>query len=406
MRWTMRTMCAPIAAVLLALSPSVTLAQLCGDADGDGTVGINDGVQTLRSAAFLSSTCSANVCDVTGDGDVNLVDGINVLRAAASLSSQHVCPSEVTGFVNGVEGSDGTDSSLDIGVAPVPGAGAPETINDVEGDTNVEGGESNSVTVTYDTGAGAGAGIAGAAGEQSLIVGVRTLRGIPRRGFFKLPLTTPSGQITVIITFPPNLPDEDFLLGFATLDADGVGQVVTLRQHPGPTPIPTPTPRPTSTPSCGDGTITRPRRAIRRARLQAHRPVGRIVRSVAMGSATARSSVTATRPTTAEGCVVWGTVRATRSARVLVPAPRRRIPLTDTASRWYHRAWVDSRHASAASDPREADNDSFIHADLSHGYRMCVCARSDTGVGAGLRRPRHEWHRHRERRRSGVTRRR
>jgi hypothetical protein len=232
-------MCASLAAVLLALSPSMTLAQLCGDADGDGTIGINDGVQTLRSAALLSSTCSADICDVNGDGNVALVDGINVLRAAASLSSEHVCPSEVTGFINDVESSDGTDSSLDIGVAPLPGAGAPQTINGVDGATNVEAGGSNAVTVTYDTGGGAGAGIAGAAGEQSLIVDARTLGGIPHKGFFKLPLPTASGQITVIIDFPPDLPTEDFLLGFATLDADGVGQVVTLLQHPGA--------------SCGDG---------------------------------------------------------------------------------------------------------------------------------------------------------
>jgi hypothetical protein len=236
-------MSATLAAVMLALCPSAATAQLCGDADGDGSVTINDGVQTLRAAASLSSTCGADVCDVTGDGSITLVDGINVLRAAASLSAQNACPSEITGFVNNVESSDGTDASLDVGVAPLPGAGAPETISGVDGDTNVEEGESNSVTVTYDTGGAAEAQIAGTA-DQSLIVTVRTLRGVPRKGFFKLPLDTPSGQINLIIDFPPDLPPDDFLLGFATLDANGVSQVATLRQSPGG--------------FCGDGTVSPP----------------------------------------------------------------------------------------------------------------------------------------------------
>ncbi len=61
------------------------------DVDGDGHVGVTDGVNVLRAAADLSSTCIAsaagNTCDIDGDGRVGVTDGVNVLRAAAELSS-------------------------------------------------------------------------------------------------------------------------------------------------------------------------------------------------------------------------------------------------------------------------------------------------------------------------------
>lgn len=61
-------------------------ATLCGDADGDGSVTITDGVNVLRAAAGLSSTCDT-ACDVDGSGDITISDGVNVLRVAAGLPS-------------------------------------------------------------------------------------------------------------------------------------------------------------------------------------------------------------------------------------------------------------------------------------------------------------------------------
>ena len=57
------------------------------DADGDGRVSVTDGVNVLRAAASLPSTCETSTCDVDGDGRVSVTDGVNVLRAAAGLSS-------------------------------------------------------------------------------------------------------------------------------------------------------------------------------------------------------------------------------------------------------------------------------------------------------------------------------
>ncbi len=66
-------------------------AQVCGDADGNGTVSVSDGVQTLRAAAGLSSTCTDAVCDVDGSGAVTVTDGVSVLRKAAGLPITENC---------------------------------------------------------------------------------------------------------------------------------------------------------------------------------------------------------------------------------------------------------------------------------------------------------------------------
>ena len=61
------------------------LAQLCGDADGNGTVTVTDGVNVLRAAADLPSSCTLQVCDVDDSGGITVTDGVNVLRVAAGL---------------------------------------------------------------------------------------------------------------------------------------------------------------------------------------------------------------------------------------------------------------------------------------------------------------------------------
>lgn len=67
-------------------------AQTCGDADGNGVVTVTDGVQTLRAAASLGSTCTAAACDIDGSGAITVTDGVNVLRKAAGLAITESCP--------------------------------------------------------------------------------------------------------------------------------------------------------------------------------------------------------------------------------------------------------------------------------------------------------------------------
>ena len=75
----------------------------CGHTSGDSrdAVTVTDGVQMLRAAAGLSSTCElrdgADVyymasCDMNGDGHLSVSDGVNGLRAAADLPVEGECP--------------------------------------------------------------------------------------------------------------------------------------------------------------------------------------------------------------------------------------------------------------------------------------------------------------------------
>jgi hypothetical protein len=73
---------------------SVGLSRICGDADGNGSVSVTDGVQVLRAAAGLSSRCAMNAaaCDIDGSGTITVTDGVNVLRLAAGLPVDLHCP--------------------------------------------------------------------------------------------------------------------------------------------------------------------------------------------------------------------------------------------------------------------------------------------------------------------------
>jgi hypothetical protein len=69
-----------------------TPTPVCGDADGNGELSVSDGVQVLRAAAELSSSCTEARCDVDGNGAISVSDGVNVLRGAAGLSFTAACP--------------------------------------------------------------------------------------------------------------------------------------------------------------------------------------------------------------------------------------------------------------------------------------------------------------------------
>jgi hypothetical protein len=66
--------------------------EICGDADQSGAITVTDGVQTLRAAAELSSSCTPGRCDLDGSGSISVSDGVNVLRGAAGLPFSADCP--------------------------------------------------------------------------------------------------------------------------------------------------------------------------------------------------------------------------------------------------------------------------------------------------------------------------
>jgi hypothetical protein len=86
-------------AVMLALAApcGVGAADVCGDADGDGGVTVADGIQALRAAAQLPSTCVPARCDIDGGGAMTVADGVSVLRASAGLSVVLACPGSSPG---------------------------------------------------------------------------------------------------------------------------------------------------------------------------------------------------------------------------------------------------------------------------------------------------------------------
>lgn len=64
----------------------------CGDANGNTEVSVSDGVQVLRAAADLPSSCLPEFCDLDASGAVTVSDGVQTLRAAAELPANRHCP--------------------------------------------------------------------------------------------------------------------------------------------------------------------------------------------------------------------------------------------------------------------------------------------------------------------------
>jgi uncharacterized protein len=90
MRSTMKWQILWVTVLMLATGGAPASAQLCGDADENGTVSLTDGVLVLRAAAGLGE-CEVARCDADGNGSVTLTDGVNVLRAAAGLGDVTGC---------------------------------------------------------------------------------------------------------------------------------------------------------------------------------------------------------------------------------------------------------------------------------------------------------------------------
>ncbi len=91
-RWPAVVTVVVLSATMVLASAPLVRAELCGDADDSGAVTVTDGVQTLRAAAGLGSSCTAARCDVDASDAITVTDGVNVLRAAAGLAVTLTCP--------------------------------------------------------------------------------------------------------------------------------------------------------------------------------------------------------------------------------------------------------------------------------------------------------------------------
>jgi len=120
--------------IIAAFTAAPTSAQTCGDANDNGTVTVTDGVQALRSAAGLSSSCEDG-CDVDGSGTVTVSDGVNILRRAAGLAINEACN------FTGTEANGVVNPSLSIfgAMTKVPGVGSANAFAAAAGDCENDG---------------------------------------------------------------------------------------------------------------------------------------------------------------------------------------------------------------------------------------------------------------------------
>jgi hypothetical protein len=138
-----------LVAIIAAFTTTRVSAQTCGDANGNHTVTVTDGVQALRLAAGLSSSCEDG-CDVDGSGVVTVSDGVNILRKAAGLAINEACN------FTGQEANGVVTPSLSIfdGITKVPGFGsanafaAAAAAGDCENDGTIERVQFNTQSAT------------------------------------------------------------------------------------------------------------------------------------------------------------------------------------------------------------------------------------------------------------------
>ncbi len=59
-----------------------TLPPVCGDASGNRTLSVTDGLEIMRASIGVNPHCPFSECDVNGDGNVSVVDAAKVVHAA------------------------------------------------------------------------------------------------------------------------------------------------------------------------------------------------------------------------------------------------------------------------------------------------------------------------------------
>ncbi len=190
-------------------------AQVCGDADGDGTLTDIDAVGVLRAAATLPSSCTDAVCDLDGDGVVTDVDGARALRAAAELPVELACPSTIRRIVTGVMTTDGEPGVYHVGGAPLPGGDAPSTVTNVSGSMQITPGGTTMVTVDYDT-ENPSAAAATDGNDLRLVIAIADPQVNLVDGFYEIPITAPAGQLTLDVSYAQDLALPSFIFCPAT----------------------------------------------------------------------------------------------------------------------------------------------------------------------------------------------
>lgn len=161
-----------LGAIIAAFTAAPASAQTCGDANDNDTVTVTDGVQALRQAAGLSSTCEDG-CDVDGSGTVTVSDGVNILRKAAGIAINEACD------FTGQEANGAVNPSLSIfgAMTKLPGVGSASASAAAAGDCENDGTVEivvlpNSQTATFTNCEVGGTILDGTIGRAALAQGV------------------------------------------------------------------------------------------------------------------------------------------------------------------------------------------------------------------------------------------
>jgi hypothetical protein len=199
-----------IGETLFSIALSIAMAThaaavVCGDATGDESVTVSDGVRVLREAAGLDGgACPRSRCDMNLDGDIGVSDGVRVLRIAADLDSSTAATcSEAQAneasdrarhlFGPIVKFAPATAASAADVAEPCPGGGSETKRDDGFTDTQCRDGDiesTGSVTIVSDGGNGFRATLDGfsstrvSTGETLVTTGTVTI--VPQAGRFLL----------------------------------------------------------------------------------------------------------------------------------------------------------------------------------------------------------------------------
>lgn len=175
---------------------SAAHAQVCGDADGSGSVTVTDGVQALRASAGLSSSCSGGRCDVDASGSISVTDGVNVLRTAAGIQAGLSCTEDP--FISAVQDDKGLFGELTKRPGGLtPPSGARPTVSIVGGADVFVSGRINTITIKYEIGLAQSQ----AAGDgPTLLLASGREDGTPSPGVFSLPLSLEADTTTIAVT--------------------------------------------------------------------------------------------------------------------------------------------------------------------------------------------------------------
>jgi hypothetical protein len=206
-----------LAVVFCASSATTATAQLCGDSDANGQVTVTDGVNVLRAAARLSSTCTQNfaACDTDGNAEISVSDGVNVLRAAAALSS--TCDVQVGQFIATATTIFGPLIKT-VGSPPNPNGGPSLTTED---SAIVINGGTKETTISSSTPM-TKIFLSVDASSPAAIASVEVAGVGAQDGFFQIDLPSPQSSVTIAITTNQAVPTDSFTWIFQGADEEGL----------------------------------------------------------------------------------------------------------------------------------------------------------------------------------------